>query len=200
MVPLYPTGAFVYAVKDSTTNNIDNMRTFDVLYLCPNDGGGGYFIYNIATMQRSYTCRVIGINKKPIPMTDLVIDLINMQAKKKQEGLKFIDINKNKTVNDYEEHGSDSDSDFEDDDKLYETNDNLTLDGDHKISDDSNEQEEDQQQHFNVLEVNDIDEEDSDSENKGVGEERVGEEDDPIQDDCDNNDRDSTVHKIKEEG
>ena len=109
------------------------------------------------------------INKKPIPMTDLMIDLINKQAREKQKGLEFTDINNNTTVNDYEEHGSDSDSDFEDDDKSYETSDDLTLDGDHELTDDPNQQKEDQQQHFNVPEVNDIDKDDSDSQNKGVG-------------------------------
>ena len=79
VLPSYPTGSFVYAVKDGTMNSIDNMRTFDALYLRPNDEGGEHFVYNIATMQRSSVCRVIGINKKPIPMTDLILDLINMQ-------------------------------------------------------------------------------------------------------------------------
>ena len=72
-------------------------------------------------MQRSSACRVIGINKKPIPMTDLIIDLINKQTKEEKQGIEFSNINKNTTVNDYEEHGSDSDSDsdsdFEDGDK-----------------------------------------------------------------------------------
>ena len=63
VLPSYPPGVFVYAVKGGTMNCINNMRTFDALYLRPNDEGGGHFIYNIATMQRSSTYIVIGINK-----------------------------------------------------------------------------------------------------------------------------------------
>ena len=65
----------------------------------------------------------------------------------------------------------------------------MTLDGDHEILDDPNQQKEDQQQPFNFPEVNDI----------GMGGEEVGEKDKPIQDDGDNNDADKTVHKIKVE-
>ena len=126
------------------------MRIFDTLYLRPNDEGGGYFVYNITTIQRSSACRVIEINKKPIPMTNLIIEFINMQAKEGKQGLEFSNINKNTTVNEYEEHGSDSDSYIEDDNKCYETSDDLTLDDDHKIPDDPNQQKEDQQEHFNV--------------------------------------------------
>ena len=63
VLPSYPPGAYIYAVKGGTTNNIENMKTFAALYLRPNDKGGKTFVYNIATMQRSLTCRVIGINK-----------------------------------------------------------------------------------------------------------------------------------------
>ena len=52
VLPSYLPGAFVYAVKEGTTNSIDNMRTFDALYLQPNDKGGGHFVYNIDTMPR----------------------------------------------------------------------------------------------------------------------------------------------------
>ena len=75
--PPYPPGAFVYAVKGESSNSIDEMRTFDALYFRPNDEGGGDFVYNINTMERNSTCRVIRINKKPIPMTDLMIKVIN---------------------------------------------------------------------------------------------------------------------------
>ena len=109
-------------------------------------------------MQRSFVCRVTGIIRKPIPMTDLIIDLINKQTKEEEQEIEFSDINKNTTVNDYEERGSDSDSDFEDDDKSYETSDDSTIDGNNDMPDDPNQPDEDQQQHFNVLEVNDIDE------------------------------------------
>ena len=55
-------------------------------------------------------------------MTDLILDLINIQVKEEQQGLELSNINQNTTVNDYEEHGSDSDSDFGDDNKSYENN------------------------------------------------------------------------------
>ena len=60
-------------------------------------------------------------------MTDLMIEVINSQARRVPIGVEFTNINSNTTLNDYEDHGSDSDSDFEDDDKLYETSDNSTL-------------------------------------------------------------------------
>ena len=88
------------------------MRTFAALYLRPNEKGGGHFVYNIATMQRKWACRVIGINKKPIPLADLIIDTINKQAKEEKQGIEFNNINKNTTVNIYKEHGNDFDSDF----------------------------------------------------------------------------------------
>ena len=56
--------------------------------------------------------------------------------------------------------------------------------------------DEDQQQHFIVLEVNDVDEDNSNSENKEAGDKGVGKEDDPIQH---NEDTGSTVHKVEEE-
>ena len=120
------------------------MRTFDALYLRPNDSGGGHFVYNIRTMQRSSACRVIGIDKKPIPMTDLMIKTINSQASREKAptGVEFTDINCNTTLDDYEIRGDDSDSDFEDDDRSYETSDDSTLDDDHELDDEYNHQEE----------------------------------------------------------
>ena len=91
------------------------MRTLYTLYLYPNNKRRGYFVYNIATIQRSSACRVIGINEKPIPMTDLIIELINKKSKEEKQGIEYSNINKNTTVNDYKERGIDSDSDFEDD-------------------------------------------------------------------------------------
>ena len=85
VLPSYLPGTYVYAVKGGTTNSIDNIRTFAALYLRPNDKGGGHFVYNIATMQRCLACRVIGINKKPIPMTDLIIITINKQQKRRSK-------------------------------------------------------------------------------------------------------------------
>ena len=78
-------------------------------------------------------------------MTDLMIDLINKQAKEEIQGIEFSSINKNTTVNDYKKHDSDSDSDFKDNDKSYETSDDSTLDSDQKIPDDPNQPDKDQQ-------------------------------------------------------
>ena len=77
ILPPYPPGMMVYAVKGDSSNSIDEIRTFDTLYLRPDADGGGHFVYNIDTMQRNLACRVIGVNKKPIPMTDLMIKVIN---------------------------------------------------------------------------------------------------------------------------
>ena len=165
----------MYGIKGGTTNSIDSMRAFPALYLCPNDEGGGYFIYNIHTIQRCSTCKVIGIKKKPILMDDNVIETINKHASEELCGVEFTNINMETTANNYEERGGDSDSDFEDDDKSYETSDDSAIAGDGDLSDGPDQLEEDQQQHFNVLEVNDIDENDSDDENEGVGEVGVDE-------------------------
>ena len=80
VLPPYPPGLYVYGDKGGTTNIIDNSRTIPALYLRPNTEGGGHFVYNIHTMQRCSVCQVIGINKKPIPMGDDLIKLINKQA------------------------------------------------------------------------------------------------------------------------
>ena len=121
VLPPFPPGSCVYAVRGGTTNSVDNMRTFTALYLRPNVKRDGHFVYSINTMQRSFACRVIGINKKPIPMDNNVIATINKPARKELQGIEFADINLKTTVNDYKDRGYDSDSDFEDDDKSYET-------------------------------------------------------------------------------
>ena len=168
-LPPYPPGSCVYAVRGGTTNSVDNMRSFAALYLRPNDEGGGHFVYNINTMQRCSACRVIGINKKPIPMPENVIDTINKHASEETNRIEFADINLKTTVNNYKERGYDSDSDFEDDDKSYETSDDSTVNGDTDLGDEPDQLEEDQQQHFNVQEVNDVDEDDSSNGDEGVG-------------------------------
>ena len=157
VLPPYPPGSHVYTVYGDTTNSVDEMRTFEALYLRPNDEGGGHFVHNIQTMQENSTCRVIGSNKKPIPMTDLIINVINQQAAREQvpEDTEFGDIDGSTTVRDYNEDGDDSE--FDEDDKSYETSDDSTIEGDHDVDDEQVQQEEDQQQYFNVppiLEVN----------------------------------------------
>ena len=76
----YPLRSYLYGVKEGMTNNIDNMRTFPALYVCPNNKGGEYSVYNINNMQRCSVCQIIGIKKKPIPMENNVIETINKQA------------------------------------------------------------------------------------------------------------------------
>ena len=117
------------------------MSTFDALYLRPNADSGGHFVYKIDTIQRNLACRVIGINKNPIPMTDLMIKVINSQASREPAGVEFSNIDKSTTLDDYEARGNDSDSDFEDDNKSYEISDDSTLDKDHELDDDSDQQE-----------------------------------------------------------
>ena len=60
VIPPYPPGSYVYAVYGNHTSSIDDMRTFDALYLRPNKKGGGHFVYNIPTNKTNSTCRVIG--------------------------------------------------------------------------------------------------------------------------------------------
>ena len=136
-IPPYPPGAFIYGVHGNSSNSIDKMRTFDALYLRPNDGGGGHFVYNIHTMQRNSVHRVIGINKRPIPMTQITVDLINQQAKQEQQpdGIVFGDIDGVTTLNDFETVPSNSEDD-DDDDRSYLTSDDQSLDGDHDLSGD----------------------------------------------------------------
>ena len=88
-------------------------------------------------------------------MPDNVIDTINKQAGEEINGIEFADINLKTTAIDYEERGYDSDSDFEDDDKLYKTSDDSTVNDDNDLGNEPEQLEEDQQQHFNVQEVND---------------------------------------------
>ena len=104
--------------------------------------------------------------------------LISLTSKhQKKCGVEFADINMKITINNYEERGdesdSDSDSDSEYDDKSYETSDDSTVAGDGDLSDELDQVEKDQGQHFNVQEFNDIDEDGSDNGDKGVGEEGV---------------------------
>ena len=126
-LPPYLPGSCVFGIPGKTTNSVDNMRGFAVLYLRPNDEGDGHFVYNIDTMQRCSVSRVIGINKKPIPMSDNVIDTINKQAKEELEGIEYADISLKTTLEDYQERGDDSDDDFEYNDKSYETSDDSTV-------------------------------------------------------------------------
>ena len=60
-------------------------------------------------------------------MDDNVIETINKQASEELCSVEFAGINMETTVNDYKERGNDSDSDFEDDDKSYETSEDSTI-------------------------------------------------------------------------
>ena len=164
-LPSYPPGSYVYVVPEKTSNSIDKMRSFAALCLRPTNEGGGHFVYNIATMERYSVGRIIGINKKPIQMTDNVIDTINKQAKEEIKEIEYADIILETKLNDYQgNHDSDSDSRFDYDDKYYETSDDSTVKGDNDLDDnyddktdqhdddhdDPSQEEEGQQQHFNV--------------------------------------------------
>ena len=123
----YSSGSFVYAVKGGTSNSCNKIRAFDALYLKSNNERVGHFVNNIDTMQRNSLWRGIKINKKSIPMNNLMIDLQNSQPRKKPASVKFTKIDKHTTVNDYKEYSSNSGSDFECDDKSYATCNNSTL-------------------------------------------------------------------------
>ena len=86
-LPPFPPGSCVFAIPGPTSNSVDKMRSFASLYLRPNDEGGGHFVYDIKTMQRRSVGRIVGRNKKPIPMNDNVIAAINKQATEEGEGI-----------------------------------------------------------------------------------------------------------------
>ena len=77
-------------------------------------------------------------------MAENVIDTINKQAGEETNGIEFANINLKTTVNEYKASGYDSDSDFEDDDKSYETSDDSTVNGDTDLGDEPDQLEEDQ--------------------------------------------------------
>ena len=126
-------------------------------------------------------------------MIDLTTCTINKQAKEEQQDIKFTNINTRIIMNDYKECGNAIDADFENDDKSYKTRDDSAVDGDNDLPDEPDQLEEDQEQHFNVLEVNDIGEGDSSSKNEGVGDQEVDKEDNPLKD------NEKTVHNIEDE-
>jgi hypothetical protein len=49
IIPPFMPGAFVYGVPGGSSNSVEKTRAFESLYLRPNDGGGGHFVYNIGT-------------------------------------------------------------------------------------------------------------------------------------------------------
>jgi len=52
-----------------------------------------------STPCREVPHRVVGFNKKPIPMDDNVIATINKQAKEELQGIEFADINMKTLIN-----------------------------------------------------------------------------------------------------
>ena len=95
-LPPYPPGTCVYGVKGNTSSDVEEMRTFDGIYLRPNDEGGGHFVYNIMTQERNSSCRVIGsADKMPLPMTEACIKILNIGAEQEKtdapEGVVFAD-------------------------------------------------------------------------------------------------------------
>ena len=102
VVPPYPPGSFVYLVPRNTTSSVDKMQSYNSLYLRPNEEGGGHIGNNTNTMKQNSVHRVIGITKKPNPMTQIIINLINNQAKEEgqPEGIVFGHINIHATIND----------------------------------------------------------------------------------------------------
>ena len=75
-------------------------------------------------------------------MPENVVGTINKQAGEETNGIEFADINLKTTVNDYKERGYDSDSEYEDDNKSYETSDDPTVNVDNNLGDGSDQMEE----------------------------------------------------------
>ena len=73
-----------------------------------------------------------------------MIKTINKQASEELCDVEFAVINMKTTVDDYEERGDNSESDFEDDDKSYKTSDDSTIDGGSNLSEGPNQSEKDQ--------------------------------------------------------
>jgi hypothetical protein len=138
IIPPFMPGALVYGVPSSSSNSIEKMSTFDALHIRPNDGGGGHFVYNIATKHRNSVPRVIGLSGKAIPMTNEIIKTINDQGanENQPDGLIFGDRNNLTTILDLEpcEEGEEKNPEFDDDeasDRSYGSN-----NGDSELSDD----------------------------------------------------------------
>jgi hypothetical protein len=49
VIPPFVPGTFVYRVPGGSSSGTDKFRSFEALYLRPNGGGGGHFVYNINT-------------------------------------------------------------------------------------------------------------------------------------------------------
>jgi hypothetical protein len=127
--------------QEAVLNVTDKPRSFEALYLRPNDGGGGHFVYNINTKQRNSVPRVIGEEGKGIPMTDAIIKTISEQGsyENQPEGIIFGDMNNLTTILDLEpsaEGGEDPEFDDDDaSDRSYtpKDDDDSTLSGDHDL-------------------------------------------------------------------
>jgi hypothetical protein len=142
IIPPYVPGALVYGVPGGSTNATGKFRAFDALYLRPNDGGGGHFVYNIGTKQRNSVPRVIGMEGKGIPMTNEIIKTINDQGndENQPDGIIFGNINNITTILDLEAGDEgEEEPEFDDDnasDRSYlPKDDDSTLSGDHDLPD-----------------------------------------------------------------
>jgi hypothetical protein len=140
IIPPFVPGTYVYGVPGGSLNVTDRPRSFEALYLRPNDGGGGHFVYNIITKQRNSVPRVVGEEGKGIPMTDAIIRTINDQGsyENQPDGIVFGDMNNLTTILDLEPCADgEEDPEFDDDnasDRSYlSKNDDSTLSGDHDL-------------------------------------------------------------------
>jgi hypothetical protein len=119
IIPPFTPGAFVYGVPGGSSNSMEKTRAFESLYLRPNDGRGGHFVYNIGTKQRYSVPRVIGMDGKAMPMTNETIKTINDQGSHEEQpdGLIFGDMNNLTTILDLEpcEDGEEKNTKFDDD-------------------------------------------------------------------------------------
>ena len=98
-------------------------------------------MYKIHTIQRNSVHRVIGINKRSIPMTQITVDLINQQARQEGQpgGMIFGDINGVTALDDLEAAPNADGPEFQDDDaddrSYYLTSDDQSIEGDNDLGD-----------------------------------------------------------------
>ena len=95
-VPKFKTGQYVFG-KTKTTNNVDEPRCVDGLYVGPNDNGTGDWVFKLDTK------KVVSVKQtKEVPIPQSIIDSVEKMAEEEgqSEGLEFLDIRGNTTIND----------------------------------------------------------------------------------------------------
>jgi hypothetical protein len=96
-----------------TTNNTQQERSVDVLYIGRADNGSGHIVFKLNTKQPVSVNRV-----DTIPTTEAIIDTVNGIAEQEgqPEGIEFSDMNGGITLQDFADNDIDNDSNASDDD------------------------------------------------------------------------------------